>query len=211
MQNEWAKPDQKLESLFLKHGGLLPRKQVEAAGLDPYILTRWVRHGLAERQQRGIYRLISADTQNNESLVEVQLRIPYGVACLSTALSFHGLTTFIPKKIQIAVPQKIKPPKFAYPPIEVFYFSEKCHSFGIEDHKVNGHHIKIYSPEKTLADLMHFRSRTGEDLFTEGLRNYLKRKNPKPNVSKLLEVAKIRRVEKRILPLLEVLLHKPII
>jgi hypothetical protein len=139
----------------------------------------------------------------------VQLRIPYAVACLATALAFHGLTTFIPKSIQVAVPRERKPPKLSYPPLEVFYFSPAQYEYGLEHHPLGKHQLKVYSPEKTLADLLRYRNQLGEDLFIEGLRNYLKRRNPRPDLSKLLQAAKICRVEKQLRPLLEVLLYEP--
>ena len=88
-----------LEVLFHQHGGYLTRRQVDEAGLEPKLLSYLVAKGEAERVQRGVYRWTDAPLQTHEDLLEVSLRIPYGIICLASALAFHGLTTFIPKTI----------------------------------------------------------------------------------------------------------------
>jgi predicted transcriptional regulator of viral defense system len=208
MQTSWQEENKRLTKLFQQHGGLLTRKQVEAERLPPYLLTRWVRHGMAERLQRGIYRAVDSSMQPYEGLLEVQLRIPYGVVCLASALAFHGLTTFIPKTIQLAVPRKRKPPKLEYPPTEIVYFSDKRYSYGLETHRIVNHDLHIYSPEKTLADLLRNQKQLGAELFREGLKNYLQRKKPKADIQALLAAAKVCGVEAKLRPLLEVLLHE---
>jgi predicted transcriptional regulator of viral defense system len=209
MQISWPQEDKRLTTLFQKQGGLVTRKQVEKAGISPYLLTRWVRHSKAERLQRGVYRLVDAPLQSHESLIEVQLRIPYSVICLGSALAFHGLTMFIPKTVQIAVPRKRKPPKLEYPPLEVFYFADKFYNYGLESHTKAKHKLLVYSSEKTLCDLLRYKKQLGADLFNEGLKNYLSRKKPRPDVTKLLEAARICGVETKLRPLLEVLLYEP--
>jgi predicted transcriptional regulator of viral defense system len=191
-----------LETLFQHHGGYVTRRQVDEAGLEPHVLSYSVETGQSERVQRGVYRLIAAPLQNHEDLLEVSLRIPYGVVCLSSALAFHELTTFIPKKIHFAVPQKRKPPKLEYPPLVIHYFSDSTYSYGIETYQVKTHEFKVYSVEKTLVDLLRFKEQA---LFAEGLKNYLARRKPKPDLRKLLDAARVGRVEKRLRPLLEVM------
>ena len=204
MHYDWNQADLHLERLIALEGPLLTRRRVKALGLDPYLLIRWLRQGRAERLQRGVYRAVMAVPTDHEGLLEVQLRIPYSVVCLASALSFHGLTTFLPKAIEIAVPRERKPPKLAYPPLEIFFFSPKTYDYGIETHRVGGQDIQVYSREKTLADLLRFDSQY-HSLFLEGLRNYL---GQKPNLHRMHEAAKLRRVERKLQPLLEAFLQE---
>ena len=196
-----------LEYLLTQHGGLITRRQASAQGLDPHLLTRWVRAGKLERIQRGVYRRVDAPPQPFEDLLEVALRIPYAVVCLRSALAFHGLTTYIPKAVDIAVPQKSKPPRLEYPPLQIHYFSESPYRFGVVEHDMGGHTVKVYSVEKTLADLLRFSGVYGDDLFAEGLKNYASRPKPKPDYPGLLEAARAGRVERRLKPILRVLAH----
>ncbi|MFZ5990194.1 MAG: type IV toxin-antitoxin system AbiEi family antitoxin domain-containing protein [Deinococcota bacterium] len=198
-----------LEQLFERHRGYLTRKQVEAAGLKPHLLTQAVRAGQIERIQPGVYRQLEAPLQNHEDVLEVQLRIPYAVLCLGSALAFHGLTTYLPKWVEIAVPQKSRPPALNYPAIQVHYFSDRTYRYGLEQHDHFGHTLKVYSPEKTLVDLFRFRGQLGQELFAEGLKNYLNRRQPRPSIPKLLEAARVARVEGRLRSLLEVVAAEP--
>jgi predicted transcriptional regulator of viral defense system len=193
-----------LERLFQKHGGYVTRRQVDEAGLEPHLLSYSVEAGQIERVQRGVYRLMDAPLQNHEDLIEVSLRISYGVVCLSSALAFHGLTTFIPKRIHIAVPQKRKPPTLKHPPLVIHYFSESTYGYGIESYEVKGHSFKVYSIEKTLVDLFRLKESI---LFAEGLTTYLARRKPKADLRELMKAARVHRVEKRLRPLLEVMVY----
>jgi hypothetical protein len=61
--------------------------------------------------------------------------------------------------------------------------------------------VRIYSPEKTLADCFKFRNKLGMDVVLEALKLYKTRK--KINLDDLLRYAKICRVENVMRPYLE--------
>lgn len=196
-----------IEQLLRRHGGVITRKQIDDWGIEPHLLTRWVRAGRLERVQRGVYRQPEAPLLAEEGWLEIGLRVPYAVLCLRSALAHHGLTTYIPKVVDIAVPQNRYPPKLEYPPVAVHYFSEATYAYGQHEVEVEGHPLKVYSPEKTLADLLKFGNRYGEDLFLEGLKTYLARRRPRPDLLKLLEAAKVCRVERKLRPILQALTY----
>lgn len=202
MQDDWSQADRRLEELIAREGALLTRRRVEEAGLDPYILTRWLRQGRLERLQRGVYRAVGARPGLHEVLLEVQLRIPYGVICLISALAFHGLTRFVPDAVHIAVPRERKPPRLENPPLEVFFFSPKTYEFGIEAYPIGGQELRVYSPEKTLADMLYFKSHYYPE-FLNGLSNYFSR--PNLDLAKLSQAAKLRRVNRELSTLTEAL------
>jgi predicted transcriptional regulator of viral defense system len=72
---------------------------------------------------------------------------------------------------------------------------------GIEEHAIDGAMIKVYSPEKTLADCFKFRNKIGMDVVLEALKLY--RSRMKFDHKKLLEYARICRVERIMRPYLE--------
>ena len=88
-----------------------------------------------------------------------------------------------------------------YPPIKVYKFSGSAFSAGIEEHRIDALTVKIYNPEKTLADCFKFRNKIGMDVVLEALKLY--RNNMKFRHKKILEYARICRVDKIILPYLE--------
>ena len=92
-------------------------------------------------------------------------------------------------------------PKLAYPPVQAHRFSNEAYSSGIEKHIIDGVSVKIYTPEKTLADCFKFRNKLGMDVVIEALRLYKSRQ--KFNLEDLLKYGKVCRVNKVMIPYLE--------
>jgi hypothetical protein len=88
--------------------------------------------------------------------------------------------------------------------MRVFWFTGKAFSEGIEAHGVDGVRLRVYCPEKTLADCFKYRNKLGLDVFLEALKLYLARK--RPQIDKLTKFAVICRVERLMRPYLEALL-----
>ena len=134
----------------------------------------------------------------------VSTRIPNSVICLISALSFHEIATQIPHEISVAIPKDSKPSTMEYPPVRFYKFSQESFMAGIEEHQIDVVTVKVYSPEKTLADCFKFRNKSGMDVVLEALKLYKGRKMF--NHRKILEYAKICRVEKIVRPYLEAII-----
>jgi hypothetical protein len=61
--------------------------------------------------------------------------------------------------------------------------------------------VRIYSPEKTLADCFKFRNKIGLDVALEALKTYRQRR--RSQLQQVLEFARICRVETILRPYLE--------
>ena len=131
-------------------------------------------------------------------------RVPHGVLCLISALAFHELTTEIPHQIELALERGRERPRIAELPLKIVWFSGSAYSEGIERHELDGASLKVYSAEKTLADLFKYRHKLGIDVALEGLRLYKQRRQV--NVAALLKYARIDRVERVMTPYLEAVL-----
>jgi predicted transcriptional regulator of viral defense system len=147
--------------------------------------------------------LSEAAPLGNPDFVQISLRVPKAVICLISALYFHELTTQVPHAVYFALPRDVKTPRIAYPPMEVFHFSDKSYTSGIEQHTMDGVPVRIYSREKTVADCFKFRGRIGMDVALEALKDYIQR--PGSNLSLLIKYAKVNRMEKVMHPYLEAL------
>jgi predicted transcriptional regulator of viral defense system len=73
--------------------GVLRAKELARSGVHPMTLQRLVDRGVVERDGRGLYRLAGVEVSEHFSLIQAAKRVPKGVICLLSALSFHGLTT----------------------------------------------------------------------------------------------------------------------
>lgn len=190
--------------LFAENNKILRRSEMIKLGIPAYLIYEMLAEGLLVREERGLYRLTDDDGLSNPDLVKISLLIPKAVICLTSALYFYDLTSQIPHSIYIALPRAVRKPRITYPPIDVSYISPKIHSEGIDTHILDGVSVKIYSPEKTIADCFKFPKKVGLEVAIEALKDYMKK--PQPKIEKLIQYAKINRVQKKMRPYLETLL-----
>jgi predicted transcriptional regulator of viral defense system len=160
--------------------------------------------GVLEKLGRGLYRLAELPAFDDPDLATVALRIPHGVICLISALAFHEMTTHIPHEIYVAVSRGTTSPRMDYPPLRIFRFTGHAFTEGIETHERGGVQVRVYTPEKTLADCFKFRNKIGLDTVIEAVKLY--RQTKPVGVEELLHFAGICRVLKVMKPYLEALL-----
>jgi predicted transcriptional regulator of viral defense system len=192
------------QRIIRKCGGIIRTAEALAAGIHPRSLYQLRDRGVLEQLSRGLYRFADAAPLSNPDLLTVAKRVPQGIVCLVSALSFHELTTQIPHSVSIALPMGAVTPRLDYPPITVHRISGPALGAGIEEHQIDGVSVKIYSPEKTLADCFKFRNQIGMDVVLEALKLYRARR--KPDRQQLLRYAAVCRVEKIMRPYLEAML-----
>ncbi|MFH1221424.1 MAG: type IV toxin-antitoxin system AbiEi family antitoxin domain-containing protein [Candidatus Eisenbacteria bacterium] len=194
---------QEAQKAFRRHGGTLRTSAAIKAGIYPRTLYRMRDQGIIDTLARGLYRLSDLPSLGNPDLVSVALKIPHGVICLISALSFHQMTTQIPHAVHVALVPGTEPPRLAHPPIRISWFSGRAFSEGVEIHEIDGVPVRIYSPEKTLADCFKHRNKIGLDVALEALRLY--RRHKPLRAEQIVHYAKICRVEKIIRPYMEAL------
>jgi predicted transcriptional regulator of viral defense system len=189
------------KKLFKRHGGLMRTRKALQLGVHPRTLYRMRDEGMLEQLERGLYRLTDLPPLGDPDLVAVALKVPGGVICLVSALAYHELTTQVPHEVHLALPRGTERPRLKQPPVRVFWFAGPAFAQGIETHKVDSFSVRIYSPEKTLADCFKYRNKIGLDVAVEALRLYRSRRRPR--IDELMRYACICRVEKIIRPYLE--------
>jgi predicted transcriptional regulator of viral defense system len=189
---------------FRRHGGVLRTMQAIRLGIHPRTLYAMRDRGDIEQLARGLYRLSDLPPLGTPDLVTVAKRVPSGVICLISALSFHELTTEIPHEVHLAIRRGAQAPRLEHPPIRVYRFGERALREGVGRHKVDGIDVKVYSPAKTIADCFKFRNVVGMDACIDALKQYLKSKHG--SVDELMRYAAVCRVAGVIRPYVEALL-----
>jgi len=193
-------PFQRIMHYVGQHGIIRPR-DIEAIGLPREYLLRLYRRGQIVRSGRGLYSLPNAAITERHSYAEVARRVPGGVFCLLSALAFHEITTQSPRSVWIALPQGARRPAISSPSLRVVRLSGASLTEGIENHKVEGVPIRVYSAAKTVADCFKFRNKIGLDVAIEALKDSLRQK--KATVNQIYHYAKVCRVSNVIRPYLE--------
>ena len=139
----------------------------------------------------------------HQSLVEACKRVPHGVACLLSALRFHGLTTQAPFEVWLAIGHKVRQPKVQYPPIRFARFSDAMLREGVKKHQIQGVTVPVTTPSRTVVDCFVYRNKIGIDVALEALRDCLRTKMA--SVDELHRMAKLRRMANVMRPYLEAL------
>ncbi len=187
-----------------RHKGPFRTSEILGAGVHPRVLYGLRDSGLIEKLSRGLYQNADAEPPAEPDLVIVARRLPQAVVCLVSALSFHGLTTQIPRAVFIALPKGAASPRLSYPPLSIHRFDGRAFREGVEIHDAGGARIKVFNPEKTLVDCFKFRNKIGMDVVQEALRLYKTRQ--KIDHNGLMRYAEICRVAKVMKPYLEAFL-----
>jgi predicted transcriptional regulator of viral defense system len=182
---------------------VLRTRDVAAEGIHTGTLTRMARAGTLERVGPGRYRLATSDVTEGHSLVLACSIVPSSVVCLSTALLFHNVGTQLPREVWLAVPRGKRIPSFASPPVRVTRIAPALFDLGIEEHRIEGEVVRVYSVVRTVVDCFRFRNRLGLDIALEALIEA--RRSRRLDLNELDRVAKALRVDRVMRPYLEML------
>ena len=186
---------------LIEKQGLARPKDLEARGITRAQLSRLVRDGLVRREARGIYVLAEHAPTAEHTLAQVAKRVPQGVFCLLTALRLHGLTTQSPAEVWVALPEKARRPRLDHPRVRIARFAGATLTEGIEERRVEGVTLRVYSAAKTVADCFKYRNKIGIDVAVEALRDFTRKH--RGGASDLARFARICRVTRVMQPYLD--------
>jgi len=189
--------------MFRRSQGVLRPKDVAALGISRTRIQRLAKSGALERVGRGLYAPAGTRINEHHTLVEAATRVPDGIVCLLSALSFHRMTTQSPHEVWLAIDVKARKPKADWPPLRIVRFSGEARTFGVESHDIEGVEVGITSRAKTVADCFKYRNKIGIDVAVEALREYLGKRGR--SMAELQRAADVCRVVRVIRPYLEAL------
>jgi predicted transcriptional regulator of viral defense system len=180
--------------------GLFRARDAGRLGVTRTELSRMVARGELVHVGRGLY---SAEDHalEHSSIVQVSAARPGVVICLVSALSFHGLTTQIPRRVWIAIGNKAATPRIDVVPIRVVRFSELSLVEGVETKVIDGVEVRVTSVAKTVVDCFKFRNKIGLDVALEALRESWEAK--RVSMDELWHYGRICRVSNVMRPYLE--------
>jgi Transcriptional regulator, AbiEi antitoxin len=138
----------KAEKAFRERGGMLWTSQALRLGIHPRTLYELRDANRIAQLGRGLYRLADAAETEHLDLVTVAARVPDGVICLISALSFHGITMEVPHEVYLPIRHGKERPRLDYPPVRVFRFLDETLSAGVEKHKLGGVTVRLFNPRE---------------------------------------------------------------
>ena len=165
-----------LMNLVRKVGILRPR-DLQAHGIPRVYLRMAVDQGAIIRVGRGLYIPKDAKPTEHHSLAQAAKRVPKGVICLLSALRFHDLTTQSPFEVWLAIGEKSRLPRFDTPSLRIVRFSDRTLTYAVQEHRIEGVPVHVFSPAKTVADCFRYRNKIGLDVALEALRDCIRKRN----------------------------------
>ena len=183
--------------------GVLRTEDLSDLGVSTSYISDLAERGVLKKLGRGLFSLPDYPVTENHSLVEVAAYAPKSVVCLASALQFHGIGTQLPHAVWIALPNYSRPPKVPTVAVEVVRMGEASLNAGVEEHRIEGVPVRIFSAAKTVADCFKFRSVVGTEVALEALKDVLHRRMVTRD--QLYDYAVVDRVWNVMRPYLEVI------
>ena len=188
---------------LVRRTGVVRARELTREGVTREHLRRLLQRGQLQRIGVGLYSLPGTDISEHRSLAEACSRVPRGVICLLSALRFQNLTTQNPFEVWMAIPHKAWRPKSGGSRLRLVHLSGQALTSGVEEHRIEGVPVRVFSPAKTVADCFKFRNKIGLEVALEALRDY--RRKHRASMDELWRFAKICRVTGVMRPYMEAL------
>ena len=195
---------EKIKEVFYVNNGYIRTKDLSSKGINRRYLRDLINEGVIERIKQGLYKWKDTKFDVEEELINVSKIIHNGVICLVSALAYYELTSYTPGEYTIAVRRNYNIKLPDYPPIKLYYFSEKYYMDGVEKIDINGNIIKIYNIEKTICDCIRYEDKISKDIIIESIKEYVKRRDK--NISKLMKYAAQAKLKDVVQKYIEVLI-----
>jgi len=191
-----------VQQLLSRGNGMLAASQAAEAGLYRQQLADFVKIGILERAERGIY--ISPGGLD-DALFWMQQRAKKIVYSHETALFLHRMTDRTPIRYSITVPSSYKASAALKKSCKIYYIKQELIDLGkTKKSSGMGHTVIVYDPERTLCDVIRSRNKMDGQIVIEALKNYAGRKEK--DLHRLYRYAENFGVEKILHQYLEVLL-----
>jgi len=135
-------------------------------GAHPDQLRKAVNQGLLHKIGRGLYTCKDFTLAPEHQIILACTRKPYGVACLKSALEWHGILPPDSRQIWMALNGRAKKPVVDGLKLRFVRFSGDALTQGVVNAKIDGVPVRIYSAAKTIADCLKYRRKIGKRLAT---------------------------------------------
>jgi len=197
------KINKEIINIASEHNGVITSKDVTHIGIPRVYLTRMAESGELKRVQPGIYVL--PGTMLDE-FAEIHFRCPKAVYSHGTALFLHDLSDRTPLKYTVTLPSSYNATHLSnVENLEIKKSIPVIYAAGIATiASPNGFIVPVYNIEKTICDVVRNKDKMDYQVVTDALKLFAKR--PDKNLTRLMEYAKLLRIESEIRTYFEVLL-----
>lgn len=185
----------------IKYKGVITAEEARKQGISTALIKQWVDKGKLDRISRGIYAL---PNEVVDSLYVMQLKCGKGIYSHETALMLHDLSDRIPSKNVMTVPKGYNTHRLSEELLEFHWVEKDIHELGVMTMKsIYGNEIKVYDLERTICDIIKYRSSMDLAILNGALKAYMT--HPQAKRFKLSLYAKKMGISKKVNEIMEVL------
>lgn len=184
-----------LENIFKNNDGVLRTKELYKNGVTKYEVKKLTDNHVLERIAQGYYKLFDEEISD---IKLISILLPDAVLCFDSALFYYEYSDRTPTEWHIAVNKDISKSKVKldYPFIKPYFIERELLEVGIEEVIIENVKVKIYSRDRLICDCLAYENKMDVELFNKAIQGYIK--DPKKNISKLMEFAEIRNVMRKV-------------
>lgn len=187
---------QTAKQIFDAHNGIMKSKEIIENKIYNRFLKKLIDEGYVEKIKFGYYQW-QDERAFSEATVIARL-FPDAVICMESALQYYGYTDRTPSAWCLAVDKHSTKSRFSidYPSVKPHYIPEEQMTLGAELVNIEDTELKIFNRERVICDCLRQENKMDVEVFNKAIQAYIK--DPKKNVPRLMEYAKILRTENKV-------------
>ena len=191
-----------LGDIFKDYDYVMTTAQLSAVKLYYRDIQRMLNEGLIEKIKRGYYHWI--ESYGKDEIVIINRLFPDGVLCMDTALFYYKYSDRNPAEWHITIDKNTSRQRtqIEYPLIKAYRVESELLPLGKTEGKIDSQKVRIYDRDRTICDVMRNMNKMDKEIFSTAIQGYVK--DPKKNISNLMQYAKALRVQKRVKDIIEV-------
>lgn len=191
-----------LGDIFKDYDYVMTTAQLSSVKLYYRDIQRMLNEGLIEKIKRGYYHWI--ESYGKDEIVIINRLFPDGVLCMDTALFYYKYSDRNPAEWHITIDKNTSRQRtqIEYPLIKAYRVESELLPLGKTEGKIDSQKVRIYDRDRTICDVMRNMNKMDKEIFSTAIQGYVK--DPKKNISNLMQYAKALRVQKRVKDIIEV-------
>ncbi len=184
------------KQIFDAHNGIMRTKDLIKHRMYNRFIKKMIADGYVEKIKYGYYQW-----QDDRSFSEVAIiarLFPDAVICMESALQFYEYTDRTPSVWSLAVDKHSTKSRFNidYPKVKPYYIPKTQLELGVKNVMIEETQIKIFNRERVICDCLRHENKMDVEVFNKAIQAYIK--DPKKNIPRLMEYAKVLRTESKV-------------
>lgn len=153
-----------------KNNNIITTAEVVRLGFSRYLLSKYEKEGLLERERQGVYVLTDSV---HDDMYTLMLRSGKIIFSHDTALFLNRLSERTPFVHSVTIPNNTRVSKVIQEECVCYYIKPELHQVGVITRKTTlGNEVLCYNAERTICDLLRSRNRLDEEVVISAVKNY---------------------------------------